>query len=144
MTDFPDVVEVFSTNSSAHYQSSVVECFGRYAKIKGEASNGKPVWKHESNDRVLHSNHAGYWCFGTPAAIPDKTCGYISSDLSHKDLDNSGGWEYLMENNTWHGDLAIIVKGLFTIKTICTLLRPGYASVAAGRKVAVVEEGGQT
>ena len=122
MSDFPDVVEVFSTNSSGHYRSSVDECFGRYVKIEGENSNGKPVWKHESNNRVLHSSEGGYWCFGTPTAPTDKKCGWIISDHKNKDLDNSGVWQYNDENKIWQDDFTIIVKGSLTMKTVCTLL----------------------
>merc|ERR1712126_203159 len=129
MSDFPDVVEIFSTNSSGHYPSSVVESFGRYVKIEGETSNGKPVWKHESNDRGLHSDE-GNWCFGTTTAPANKKCGYISSDHKNKDLDNSGVWHYYDKNNIWQDDSTIIVKG--------------YASVTAGRKDTVVEEEDQT
>ena len=122
MSDFPDMIEVFSTNSSAHYRSLVDECFGRYVKIEGENSNGKPVWKHESNNRVLHSSKDGYWCFGTPTAPTAKNCGYIASGHTNKDLFNSGVWQYSAGNNTWHKDFTIIVKGSFTMKTICSLL----------------------
>ena len=122
ISDFPDIIEVFSTNSSAHYRSLVDECFGRYVKIEEETSNGKPVWKHESNDRVLHLSTAGYWCFGTPTAPTAKNCGYIASGHTNKDLFNSGVWQYSDGNNTWHKDFTIIVKGSFTMKTICSLL----------------------
>ena len=124
MSDFPDVVEVFSSNSSEHYRSEVVQCFGRYVKIEGETSQGKPVWKHESKDRVFHSDIYGYWCLGTPNAIIDQVCGYITGQLSNKDIENSGVWRiYDYENQTWQDDHSIIVKGLFlTMKTVCTLL----------------------
>ena len=113
-TDFPDVIEVFSTDSSQNYQSGVATSFGRYVKTEDETSNGKPVWRHESNFRVLHATH-GRWCFGTPGAIPDKElCGFIRSSKKNKDIAHSGHWQWAVgKDSIWQDDSTITVKGLF-------------------------------
>ena len=118
VADFPDVIEVFSTDSSQNYRSKVVTSFGRYVKTEDETSNGKPVWRHESNDRVFHKD-GGNWCFGTPISILNKLCGFIRSSKVNKDIANSGHWQYYNEGSIWQDDFTITVKGWCRLIFFC-------------------------
>ena len=117
-TDYPDIVSIFSTDPKSQNHSSYVKsCLGQFAKMPGENSNGRPVWKHTDRpttgnrkDRFFFNGKNNLWFCGY--AYGDEHAGFISAkEMVGTDGLPESKWEHSV-NGTWQIDPTLAIEGV--------------------------------
>ena len=75
------MILITGTAPPENYTSGTKRCFGRFSRMQGESSRGRPVWKHDDDDkRFFFVGQYDYWW-----------CGYAYGN-------NAGGYGYAHQN----------------------------------------------